>query len=107
MTTMWLARLVACLPALLTGNVTPASASPTATTTNSLSAYVYNGAAIARVDDGEFEAAAATPAQLCGPRDGSASSLAAALESSTTPSGSFIATNTVSGARGRVRSCAR
>ena len=92
MTTRWLARLVACLLALLTGNATPASASSAATTTNSSSGYVYEGPTIARVAVGEFETAAATPTQLPGSRDGCASSSAAAQEGSTTPSRSVNAT---------------
>ena len=95
MTTKWLARPIACLLTLLTGNATPASAYSMPTTANVPSGYAYDAPAVARVDVHEFGAVVASPSLFSDVHEGSGSSQAAAKGASTTSSRSFIATNTV------------
>lgn len=92
MTTKWLARLIACLLALLTGNATPVSAYSMPTTANVPSGYAYDALAVARVDVHEFGAVVASPSLFSDVHEGSGSSPAAAQGASTTPARSFIAT---------------
>lgn len=95
MTTKWLARLIACLLALLTGNATPASAYSMPTTANVPSGYAYDALAVARVDVHEFGAVVASPSLFSDVHEGSGSSPAAAQGASTTPVRQSVATNTV------------
>ena len=92
MTTTWVARLVACLVALLIGNATPASASPTDTTANGGPTYAYDVPTNSRAEavaSGLFEA---DSVRLVGMREFSASPSAEARRTSTTSSQSFLAT---------------
>jgi Pretoxin HINT domain len=93
MITRWLAGLVVCLLALLTGKATLASASWAVMTTNISSGYVYDGAIVARSDLRESETGGASPAELSGSLEGSASHSAEARAWSTARFATGVATN--------------
>ena len=67
--------------------------SATATTSTSVVAYAYDAPTIARVGVHEFEATEASPAQLSGSREESASPSVDGRRTSTTPSPRSVATN--------------
>ena len=91
-------RLLGAMLALLT--VVFLAVDLGSTTTTAASAYGYDAPAVARVDAGPFTPAEASPTQLSGSREESASLSVDARGTSTTRSGSFIATNTVDDALG-------
>jgi hypothetical protein len=88
MSRLW-AVLVGVLAMLTVAGIPP-------TTTASAAIFTYDASTFARVDVHEFEAAGAGPAHLSGSRERSASPPAAARGMSSTPSGSFIATEAAS-----------
>lgn len=85
MTTAWVARLVACVLALLLGNSTPASASPAVTTTNSAPAYVYDVATVASVDVRTGGGVDSGSAQFTGLRERDVAPAGSIQGTSTTP----------------------
>jgi guanyl-specific ribonuclease Sa len=88
-----LRRLLVALLAVLAAVFGPV----TGTTSVGAASFTYDAPAVARVDVREFEAAGASPAQLSGSQDGSASPPAAAQGASTTPLARSHATNTAKG----------
>jgi hypothetical protein len=73
------------------------AAVPAATTTASASTFAYDGPVIARPHVDEFVVARTSPAQFSGLREGSAMPSQEARRASTTPSVTFVATNSAGG----------
>jgi hypothetical protein len=81
------------LLAVTIGMIVTVAATPT--TTVGAASFAYDGPTIARVDVREFEIAGASPAQLSGSREGSASPSAEGWGTSTTPAAPVVATKAV------------